>query len=415
MAPIPPVSHIPLRQLAVLASRLAALPVVKDRDGNPVESGLVRTFSGTVANVNYTDVVSKSLSAYLVGRVGDVATYVGILAAPERRIGNGFVSSLAIEVAKFTCASCSAIGGHRCAGASPQLDSDQIASVGLCLQLIRDLHAHVAAQFWPVVRDWGWHDNGSAVPAFQDRWCSRWNSAAAARPGLNSKVHGKTEFLDQVAGAPYAEVALIFEVDHLDWPSMLQILWVFTHEYICHAWQAPIASGAARTESEPASTFYEGWMDEVARRLLQADLVNRDFAPPTSAFISSERSTLDQAASDYRSARYGWTPGANPCAQAAQWKIGVNAARRASRVFELSVPSSHQDQQRLALRQLVALSWRLQIAAKSEDELEQAVYACLDACDRVLTQIPIDTGPVFAILSGAVTNIARWIKELSVV
>jgi hypothetical protein len=198
---------------------------------------------------------------------------------------------------------------------------------------------------------------------------------------------------------------VFFEIQHLDWASLLQVPWLITHEFICHVQQIPGAGGAARPRCAPGCVFYEGWMDEVARRLLQTDLVARAVKPHT-GFIFKHRLTIDDAATKYRAWRYGDAPGANPPKYAAQWKIGMNAARSLLQLFELACPPD------TALRNLVGLSFRIQRAHPTAAQLEQLAWLCQLVSERAMAGDRAIRGRALSVLTGKIVNIAKWINEL---
>jgi hypothetical protein len=412
MASIPPPRHMNLRQLTVLASRLMAVPIVKEADTNKAEKELIQKFAATVDTLEYDVVAQKRLSGYLAHQAGRVRQYVPTMQSSEVATGRVFVRKLGTALRQFTCQDCAGADGHQCDGVDHARDSAQVAARGQCLQIVREMHKHVLT-YWPIIKLWGWTGNDLEVPTFDDRWVSVWREAQSDIPGSDPKVEAKTSFLDKAATKPFAEVQLIVEVDHLDWKSLLQVLWLFTHEYICHVWQAP-KNGLARPICNSACPFFEGWMDEVARRFLQADLIGRAFEEPLFGFIHSLRAKMDDAATDYRTWRYGKAPGTRPPKEAKQWRVGVDAAEVTLQALELSMQSQDVDLgHQGALQQLVALSWRLQMAAQSAKELEEALIACQDACDRVLWREPLDTRQLFNTLSGEIAAIPLWIKELA--
>ena len=151
-------------------------------------------------------------------------------------------------------------------------------------------------------------------------------------------------------------------------------------------------------------------MDEVARRLLRADLVQGSLGPLGSGFVRRRAQEIDVSATDYRRWRRLDKP-----TLAKQWILGADAAEGAAELLELGVPTADLAEARhTALRQLVALSCRIQHASGGVSDLDEAVEACLLACGKALAN-PALQAKTLALLLHPISNITLWINRLNAI
>lgn len=194
-----------------------------------------------------------------------------------------------------------------------------------CLRVIRVLYQDATGVVETALKQWVYTDGGISPPR-QHRFVTAWGTRKQFQlPTGDWKVGAATGFHDD-AGESLAEIQLKFNVEEFDWTSMLVVLWLFIHELLCHAYQVPPPGGAARKPCRPSCSFFEGWMDELAFWLLEAILVSDWIQFDMNALPLQFRQELMQAASDYRSCRYGLGPGANQRVITQRWTKGVDAA-----------------------------------------------------------------------------------------
>jgi hypothetical protein len=411
---IPPPEHLRFEPLKVCAARLLALPVFKEvLPGSVAEQVLLR-FCSTVAVVVKPGQPKESLDAYLNARLATVRTYVSALTEPEQREGTPLLQALQNAVANVTCLACaSAAGGHQCDGRDHRRDAAQITNSGLCLRLIHEIHNDIVGRLENTVQSWTWPDSPSTVALLTHRWSTRWSGPPQTlRPTADPKIAGSTHFLDERSPEKrLAEMRLSLTVDHLDWPSLLTVSWLFAHEFVCHVLQLPQDSGTPREPCRPGCPFFEGWMDEVAAQLVHAYLWCGWLGDTGSSFVRSHGLAMVEAMERHRLWRYD----AIQSVLAPQWKLGRDAARAVRQVFVETAPAAkHEDAQRrrLALAELVGLSFRIQVAARSTSHLDDLVGACLVASARAASADPSRRGRILECLTRPIGDICNWINEL---
>jgi hypothetical protein len=399
-----PPRHLPFAALKVCAARLLALPVFGPVGETIDIAPLLRRFSGNVEGLKGEPEPRAPLSKYLNDQIPRAEKYIADELTPEQAKLQPLLAPLRDAVAGFTCKGCAG-GGHQCDGKDHRRDDARIADTGLCLSLIREMHEQLSTRMREVIAQWGWADNGHPSPAFEHQWGTDWSDSG---PEGVPRVGATTDFRDGSASERFAEIRLELQVNDLNWSSLLQIPWLFTHELVCHVFQAPPSDGGPRPACRPACSFYEGWMDEVARRLLRANLVQGSLGPIGSGFVRRRAQDIDDSATSYRRWRRSDKP-----RLARQWIQGANAAESAAELFELGVPTADlREARHAALRQLVALSYRIQNASRSVSDLDKAVEACLLACRKALSK-PAIRPQALALLSRPMGDIGRWINKLN--
>jgi hypothetical protein len=407
-----PPQHLPLDALIILATRLLALPIFRRPNLNSPEGEVLRRFCPSLASLRAARRLPQ-LSAFLTARLTEAQAHAATLPLDEQTLLTPKLQALSAVVASVTCTSCSRAGGHLCDGINERQDDQQIDSVGLCLQLIRDTHGHVLSTVETVLREWVGVEEGD-LAGLPHQWATNWSGRAQRQlPTTQWKVDAETDFQD----APperLSEIRLTLAVEELDWDSLLAIHWLLTHELLCHVYQRPPPRGKAREPCRPYCPFFEGWMDELAHAVLKADLVAGWLGATRCTFVVLHREEIVQAASDYRRDRYDTGPGANRRLLAPQWELGVESARAVRQLLETVSPEADESaRRRVALAQLAALSFRIQGSAPSPAQLDKVVHACLLACRRELSGGTAESrGQLLDRLTRPIRNIFRWIKDL---
>ena len=410
--------HLPFDPLKVLSARLLALPIFGHVTPASEENRALMQFCGSVTSIRAARPPDPRLSVFLKSQLASAQTSAQGLPAATRASLVPLLARLGAIVPSVDCASCAqGGGGHQCLGSNAQRDDAQISGTGLCLAVLRQCVEHVTARCAQALIDWGWQGDARTVAALAHRWGTRWPGPPQwESPSGDWKVRAATDFLDDpTTGVRLAEIALAFEVDDLDWTSLLSVPWLVAHEFVCHVQQLPPAGGAARQGPSPACPFFEGWMDEVAGQLLLADLVAGWLGPPQAGFVQRHRAAIAAVVGPHRAQRYGEAPGAKVHVHAGQWKIGRDAARQAGEFFALTAQrANHPERLETGLRMLLGLSVRIQAAAPTEDELKPLCEACLYATTKALDQ-PDVRPAVLALLTGPLAPVAAWIAALNAI
>ena len=403
-------SHMGLAPLKVFAARLIALPLFVPLRSRKTAEEVLRRFCSTVAAEE--DRSNQTLGAFLAQQLTLTERYCRALTSDEQAAVGPVLARLRTAVSGAICATCAGAQGVVCRNVQ-QTDDVQITHGGLCLRDLRDAHEHLVSRLGERIVHWGRVGDASLTASLGHVWGTAWSGAPVRQqPTPDPKVSAGTKFWDDVAsGRRQAQVQLGVEVDELDWPSALMIPWLFAHEFVCHVQQTPAA--LARAPCRPACVFFEGWMDELAYLLVQADLASGWFGPVSPGFIREHRQAIFNAAQQYQAWRYGQIPGGNPSVFAPQWLEGVHAARAVLAFFEATVPDGDETERRkVALARLTALSFRVQGASPSEEQLDEVVERCLLAAEQAIHGQDDDKVRLLRLLTESIPDLGNWINRL---
>jgi hypothetical protein len=221
-------------------------------------------------------------------------------------------------------------------------------------------------------------------------------------------VQAGTRFLDRER-APFAALRLTWRRGQLDQESLLSSAWLIAHEFVCHVQRLPARDGPPRTPCREDCPFFEGWMDEVAFGLFNARVVSESIDAPFAPV-----SELARVAADYRRDRYGTDSHGKCHLFARQWGLGAQAARVLAR-FLASCTSYEEEEKRrrTALMQLVSLSFRIQGATSSPDELRRVVDDCLLAGQSALSFMKTpEKALLLQMLTQPIPDLALWSYKL---
>lgn len=414
--------QLPLVALMVLVARLVALPIFRRVSPTSLEGETFRRFCAGLecaqgyrsvsGDVGQAEIVAP-LFRFLRDRLTVASAHVADLPRKEQASLVSSLEALRQAISSFACKTCAGPRGHQCDGIDEKRDDEQIDSRGLCLGLVREMRDHVAARMDRAVTRWGAvQETDQSVPAY--RWATQWVGGPRWQlPTAQWKADAATRFLDE-GNFRVAEVALTLAVEEIDWDSLLVIPWLFTHEFVCHVSQAAPMSGQARKECRRFCPFFEGWMDEVSYKIFEADMVSGWLGRTRSTFLNAHREAFVQAASDFRRERYGTGPATNRRLLAAQWNLGAEAARTLLRFFESASPQDEEETvRRVALSQLLTLSFRIQRATATPHDLDRVVSGCLLAGSVGLTADDLNArASLLNLLTEPITAFSTWIEEL---
>ena len=399
-----------LAPLKVFAARLIALPIFAPLRHDRTAEEVLRRFCSTVAAEEGK--ANQPLGAFLAERLALTEQFCRALTSAERAAVRLPLTRLRSAVSKAICGTCAGAQGVVCRD-DPHTDDVQITQGGLCLQHLRDAHGHLVSRLGERIAHWGRVGDLALTASLTHVWGTEWSGAPVRQqPTPDPKVSGGTTFRDDIAsGERHAEVQLGVEVDELDWQSALMIPWLFAHEFVCHVQQTPGA--LERAPCRPSCVFFEGWMDELAYLLVQADLASGWFGPVSPGFIQQHRQAIFNAAQQYRAWRYGETPGGNPSVFASQWLEGVHAARAVLAFLEATVPDGDETVRRqVALARLTALSFRVQGASPSEEQLDEVVERCLLAAEQGIRGQDEDKVRLLRLFTESIPDLGNWINKL---
>ena len=403
--------HVSLDALVVLAARLIALPVFRRSDPASIQGEFLRRFC---IDINAVGPVSDiHLSDFLKHRLKIAETYADGLTPAERASLSPKLTALHRAIRAVNCARCAGPGGRRCDGRSPRRDDEQIDRVGLCLGTFRQMHHYVVEMLTAVLRAWVPGDIlDTDAPLPHD-----WGTASTAEakhqgPTVSWKAGGSTEFQDS-RKVRRSRVQLVLNVEELDWDSLLAVVWIFTHELFCHVAQVEPLDRQPRAACRTSCPFFEGWMDKVAYWLLEADQMS-PWSEAESVFVTQHRDEILQAAGAYRQQRYGIGPGLNRLSVVPQWELGVETARTVRQFLEITSPQVDEGvRRRIALGQLVTLSFRIQRAGQMPRELDTMLNALMLATSLQLEGGSLrDRARLVGLLTSSIIDKDIWIKEL---
>lgn len=405
--------HVSLVALKVLTARLIALPIFKRANPTGVDGELLRRFCINVSEVDMAG-CAPQLSGFLRDRLKSAETYASGLTAPEQATLSARLAALRTAVTKVSCAKCAGPKGHRCNVNSPRRNDLQIDRTGLCLSVFRQMHSYVVQMLTAVFQTWVPDEILARDDFLPHRWGTVWAADARRQvPTGTWKVGGSTEFLDS-GNSRMSQVQLVLNVEELDWDSLLAVVWVFTHELFCHVSQVATSDRQPRRDCRPSCQFFEGWMDKVAYWVLEADQA-LPWCKGQSPFVTRHRDEILQAASAYRQERYGIGPGSNRPSMVAQWELGVETVRTVRQFLEITSPQADEGvRRRIALGQLVKLSFRIQKVGQRPQDLDAMLSALMLASSLQLEGGHRDRRRrLVELLTGPIENKSLWVKELS--
>lgn len=179
-----------------------------------------------------------------------------------------------------------------------------------------------------------------------------------------------------------------------------------------HTLSAPRHECNAPKPTSQDCPFVYGWMEEVAYSLLEACTATGCGLPPgmSADFIPPHRDSIERAAALVRLERQ--KSGGSP--RAAQWELGAEAARVLRRFFESCAPEEQEaTRKRVALGQLVSLSFRIQGTPASPAGLRRIVNSCLLAgqCGVTFMRVP-ERAELLRLLTQPIVDVAKWVHRL---
>lgn len=140
--------------------------------------------------------------------------------------------------------------------------------------------------------------------------------------------------------------------------EFLSLPYVFMHECVAHVHCGiPIVDGWESTQSEP---FHEGWMDEVAARILRRFLQD----PASQAHLPASAYEIERQTSQVRHARHNAK--VNP--EAAAWDAGSLGFLTLVRLWHLSNVEESASQVGWAEDQVISFSLRLNASTVSHEQ-----------------------------------------------
>jgi hypothetical protein len=305
------------------------------------------------------------------------------------------------------------------------------------------IHSYVVAALSAALLEWVWQGHEyvrSALPHRLDVVSTGQSpsplSGSPERALSRWRIQASTRFVDQ-ARAPLAVIRLTWPKDELDRQSLLSSAWLIAHEFVCHVQRLPPPDGSPRTPSAQDCPFYGGWMEEVAYAIFSTRVAGNVYVgpdalppptPPSSVVSASEDGSeaddtlwvrehlgeMARVAMDFRRDRYGTGVDGSRHLLAQQWELGAQAARVLWRF--LATCTSYElveKRNRAALAQLVSLSFRIQTAARSPEELRRVVNGCLLAGQTALSFMKNpDKARLLQLLTQPIPDIAVWSYKL---
>jgi hypothetical protein len=399
--------HLAWADATQLSARLVALPIFQHyAPGSDEAEVLKRLFKPSGVGAE-----GKSTSQELLDRLDKADQHINTLEAPVRAQMKRPMLALRRAVRKVNCADCSLKSAHQCNGASEDKDDRQLDQPGLCIKLLHDLFQDVVTRYAQWIDRWVFDGEVEHRTDLTLLFSTRAHAEYAYdRAGPEWKICGSTRFVDPLQGR-VSLIKLSISYEELDWSSLCAAFWILVHEFVCHAQQGgPTAS--ARVPCLPSCHFFEGWMDEIANRLLLADLDAGLFSKTACDFVKNNAPSLRQAAEGYRNNRYGWCPGDRRHKYAAQWDLGVKAVAAVDRFLQSFDADERSATSERSLPPLLRLSFRIVAAAPNPKQAEKLVIGLLTAAYSAPRKGIDLAGRLYALITGPIGDLYSWINEL---
>lgn len=390
-----------------LAARLKALPVFRDISPESPESELATRFFKPESRNG-----GAPLSEQLRERFRRVEHHVGQFGVDTQARLKPLLDSLRASLDLTACKTCAHNSQHVCGGVNLALDDLQLESPGLCLELLHAMWRDVTGRYGAALDELA-RSGDATTRADLTCYLSLRVKAESAydSPGRDWKAGGTTRFAD-ARDRRVSEIGLALAVDELDWRSLCVVYWVFVHEFLCHANQGR-ATALPRQPCRQDCLFFEGWMDEVAFRLMALDLDTGILLGPSTGFVAQHACELRQAASDFRCDRYGWHPGERRLRFSASWDQGKEAVGQVISFLERHDATPQVPGARIrALQVLFKLSFRLQALAPSPSQAREIMMLCLTGPWQASSREPAVAVRVKGLLTQPIDDLRFWINEL---
>jgi hypothetical protein len=285
---------------------------------------------------------------------------------------------------------------------------------------IAAIHTYVVEALSAALLQWVWQGADSARSALPHRFelvCTE-RSHLLPGPSPRWRLQAGTQFLDRER-APLAVLRLTWIKGGLNWDSMLSSAWLVAHEFVCHVQRLPARDGSPRSPCKEDCPFFEGWMDEVAFGLFNTRVVSESPGAPSAApvaqdgdreWVRAHIGELARVGAEYRRDRYETGSNGKRRLFARQWELGAQAARVLARFLASCTSYEEADKrQRAALVQLVNLSFRIQAAASSPEELRRVVNGCLLAGQSALSFMKNpEKAVLLQMLTQPIPDLAVW-------
>jgi hypothetical protein len=285
------------------------------------------------------------------------------------------------------------------------------------------IHSYVVAALSTALLEWLWQGHEYVRSALPHRFECLPSGPLPQTPGGRWRIQASTQFLDQER-APSALLRLMWIKGELDVDSLLSAAWLIAHEFVCHVQRLPTRDGAPRAPWRDDCPFFEGWMDEVAYGLFHARVLSQPAEAGASVqtepqseqdvWVRTHLGEMARVATDCRRDRYGTGHDGKRYLFARQWELGAQAARVLRR-FLASCTSYDQEERRsrTALIQMIGLSFRIQAAVHSPDELPCVVHGCLLAGQSGLSYMKNpERARLLQLLTQPIPDIAVWHYKL---
>jgi hypothetical protein len=325
-----------------------------------------------------------------------------------------FHARLKNGITRKQCSNCG--GSHACDGGSQ--DAKRLNDPGLCISVINELLVFLKASVESILKDCSYEEGipFESLDIEIDRIFIGAKSGAASPEGAyyRDSLGGCTEFIDVAApGSRRSRITLEFDGSFFDWHALLAVPWVITHELVCHAFQG--RCDKVRRSCSSDCPFYEGWMDEVASKLLDAIVLRHSLATglaTQSNILAQHPSQVIDQRDDFRLWRYRRNL-ANRGTPYTLWDLGKLGAQNVLNFFDRKIVTSQESRFDAALWMLLKLSMRVQSRDPSHVQAAQiaallgslGAYGASGACAKQIAQEICDV--MFSSI-----NTVSWIKAL---
>jgi hypothetical protein len=307
---------MPLRELKQLVLRLIAEESIRPGGGDEEVEQQARV--GKMISDAFLDLAPiKAQLASSTSTVEDIVRHqlqrVDAIAEKElssddRRRFDRFVDALKKRSGKL-CSDCVRPAQQACSNGTG--DAKLLEHPGLCIKKINDCYETMLVLAKRLIDSWGFAEGANQTDTCTvelERHFIGGHGRARAPPGKRHHVSGTTVFNDPVE-IGFRRTTIKVELDgrFFNLETLHCVPWIFAHELFCHAFQG--RTGVSRDPCERDCPFYEGWMDEVAFRVLVEGVYERLNLPgkqiPLANVMLDNPMHVVTEAGEFRKWRYG--------------------------------------------------------------------------------------------------------------
>jgi hypothetical protein len=200
---------------------------------------------------------------------------------------------LLAELAAFSCAICCCT---ICRGDRDH-DNRVITQYGLCIQPLRemlDLLVALASEIYTAVAE--------DLPRPRVMLSTDHTHSDNHRGILGTHGMAGWHRVEEDSTGSWSVVGLTIRDQAFKWESFCSAFYQIMHEVFCHGFQGVAQGSAKRSHADPCCAWSEGWMDELAFRIVTETLSDRHSGLPS--WVQSAAGDFRRAANDVHGSRF---------------------------------------------------------------------------------------------------------------